>query len=328
MIANVMEYFTFVVIPCDPGKPMEEVRHPCNTLLENDNLRDAIKLRFASSGLSAEETAAYVDGLRQQIEEREAKNGTAPGPSGMTDDVLRRLAGAVNVDTYALTVPTKTVPLAVSLYCDEKGTIKNLPINHRAIGLASGCGSADQQFRGDCFVSRYFDDDEAWLRRDFTLADCSSDAAWVVEAARGAAQRKSPAGMASLSSMYEQLGAGGSARAPPVQVDARAAETAAMEATHTCATFSWTQNAGELEVRVPVPAATRAKDVKVDVKRHSVMVQCAGQTEPPLHVAALFAPLDVAATVWTLDGAGADRCIVLSLEKATSGSAWPQLGAE
>ena len=50
---------------------------------------------------------------------------------------LRSLAGAVSVDTYALTVPSKAEPVAVSLYCDEKSHAKQLPLNERAIGLAA-----------------------------------------------------------------------------------------------------------------------------------------------------------------------------------------------
>ena len=82
-----------------------------------------------------------------------------------------------------------------SLCCDEKSHAKQLPLNERAIGLAAACGAQAQQFRGDCYVSRYFDDDDAWVRQDLTLAIGANnlfnnypDAVGIFNAATGAGQ--------------------------------------------------------------------------------------------------------------------------------------------
>ena len=190
--------FTYVLIPHEAHKPMVEYKHPKNTTLEDDDLREALKLHFSQSGtLTEDQLAAYCLSLKQQIHAKDPE-------CEVRDRDLLAVAHGVSVDTFALTVPDKQHQHAVSLYCDDKGHAKNAPVNERACGLARACGHADQQFRGDCFVSRYFDDEDAWLREDFRIEDCSSDAQWVKD--QKSISKKSPGGMASLSDMYAKLG--------------------------------------------------------------------------------------------------------------------------
>ena len=320
VVAKTMaEQYCYIRIPWDATKPMEELRHSKNTSLEDDDLREVLKYRFANTNLSASQLEGYVAGLKAQIAEK------VPDGGGLDDAQLRQLAGAVSVDTYALTVPSKENPVAVSLYCDEKSHAKQLPPNPRACGLAAACGAQSQEFRGDCYVSRYFDDDDAWLRADLPLSDCRSDAPWVAAAAEAAKKSKSPGGMASLSAMYEQLGAGGGAGgAGPLKVDAREEEKALMEAEHEAATHSWTQTEGDVEIRVPVPPGTRPKDLQVDVRRTSLKVALKADAATPLvDVATLTGAVDCDCSTWYVDGA----LLVVTLEKAT-GARWATLGDE
>ena len=141
--------FAYLHIPSDTGKPIAERRARMNTCLEDDVLREDICALLT------------------------ATHGRATG-----------------TDTFVLTLPTaKSDHLAVSLYSDGDAVNRGLPKNARASGLCAACGFPLQEFHGDVFISRYFDDDvsggEAWLRRDLTLAECSSDAAWVRAAAAG-----------------------------------------------------------------------------------------------------------------------------------------------
>ena len=310
-----MSEYTYVMIPCDTTKPMQELRHLRNTCLEDDNLREVLKLRFSNSTLTAEQLRGYVAGLKMQIEEK------MPDGGGVSEAQLRSIAGAVSVDTYALTVPSKQAPLAVSLYCDEKGHAKQLPLNSRAIGLAGACGAKSQEFRGDVFVSRYFDDDDAWVREDFTVADCSSDAAWVKAAAEAAATSKSPGGMASLSAMYDQLGAGGQGGAQPLKIDAREEERALMDVEHATDDFKWTQTDADLEIRIPVPPGTKSKDLTVNIKRNALKVALkADAANPKLDVASLKNNVDVDSSTWYIDG----DVLIVTLEKAAPGR-WDSL---
>lgn len=310
-----MTVFTYVHIPADSTKPMVELVHRRNTSLEDDDLREVLKLRFAQGGnISPEQLEMYVHGLKVQIKEKmpdfEEK--------GVTDSQLRSLAAAVSVDTFALTVPTKGQCYAVSLYCDDKGHAKQLPLNQRAIGLANATGAKSQDFRGDCFVSRYFDDDDAWVRQNFRLDDCSSDASWVKKSAATAAESKSPGGMASLSKMYDQLGAGNGDGAGPLQIDAREEEKKLLDAEHATETYAWTQTEDEIEIRVPVGADAKSRDVAVTMKRTAVRVALKAAdvgAAAPLDVPCLASPVDVDASTWYIDAG----VLVMTLEKAKSG---------
>merc|ERR1712032_264290 len=85
-----------------------------------------------------------------------------------------------SIDIFPVQVPSKDSDyLSVSCYLDDKGVGKDLPLNPRAIGIAQACGYDGQQFRGDVFFSRIFDDDDDWRRIDFHLKDCCTDAEWV-----------------------------------------------------------------------------------------------------------------------------------------------------
>ena len=126
--------------------------------------------------------------------------------------------------------------------------------------LCAACGFSSQQFHGDVFLSRYFDDDvsggDAWLRRDLTLAECSSDAPWVRAAAddngnRAGRSMSSLSGM--LSNMQTQNSGGGAAPAPaPVMIDAGGGGDAGGDdggggAPREEAGFAWTQTSDEVK---------------------------------------------------------------------------------
>ena len=294
--------FAYLHIPADTGKPIVERRARMNTCLEDDVLR--------------EEMCALLT----------AAHGRATG-----------------TDTFVLTLPTvKSDHLAVSLYSDGDAVNRGLPKNARASGLCAACGFPSQQFHGDVFISRYFDDDvsggEAWLRRDLTLAECSSDAAWVRAAAAENARRKggSPSSLSAMLSSLQASGPGGGApAAPPVRIDTMGGGgdgDGDGGAEHAAAGFTWTQTSDELEMRCPVPAATRPAHVSVRFAREKLRVAVAaapadGGDAPaaaPLVDGALHAPAEVDGCAWSLEGAGDARLLVVTIEKLTPGT-WPSL---
>lgn len=293
------EAFKYVYIPVDHTKQMVELWHPKNTNLEDDNLREKLKEHFAAAAtLSSEALASYVTSVRARMPET-------------TLDV-RRMALSISVETFPLTIPTREAPRAVSMYTDEKAAHKKLPLNERAMGLAMACG-ATQQLRGDCFVSRYFDDEDAWIREDFGLDDMSSDASWIVATAK----RRGPGGLAGLSSVYNKLGGGS-----PVKIDAAQLAKDDMEATRTHSDdVQWTQTEADVELRVALPPGTEKGAIVVASHRQSLRVAVGGNTK--LDVATLFDQIDPEATCWTIDGS----VLVITLEKAhpEHSEAWPRL---
>ncbi|RHZ26115.1 hypothetical protein DYB37_006081 [Aphanomyces astaci] len=88
------------------------------------------------------------------------------------------------VDSIPLILNTPAVKhVGVNLYVDDKGTAKNLPVNLRASAIAQACGKM-LEVRGDAFIARLFDNDDAFVRLDFTLSEINADAEWIKIAQR------------------------------------------------------------------------------------------------------------------------------------------------
>ena len=119
--------------------------------------------------------------------------------NALGDDVLDRFAESQTCDIVQLLSSTAASGwMGVNLYVDDKGVAKGSPLNARASAICGQCG-LPTEVRGDAFVAKLWDDQEGFVRHDFTLADCASDAAWVVEAQARNANRTDPqAAMARL----------------------------------------------------------------------------------------------------------------------------------
>lgn len=301
-----MSTFRYVLIPEDPAKPMVERSHPKNKCLEDDDLRDVFKAHFAG-GLSSEALDGYVSSLKSQI----------PNDTSSLD--IKKMALSISVDTFALTIPSKEMHYGVSMYTDEKASVKNLRLNDRAIGLAKAAGAA-QELRGDCFVSRYFDDDDAWLREDFTLEDCKSDAAWIVEAS-SKSRKGGAGGMASLSKLYDQMGGGGNA----TKIDAGQMKTIEMEKVRKDGDkVEWQQTSTDVEIRIRVDTGDK-KLIRVVSHRQSLTVSA---PDAVLTLPKLYTQIDPDATCWTFDKN--DKVVTVTLEKAPQdeGTVWSRLSGE
>ena len=298
-----MEEFTYVLIPADSAKPVVELRHRKNKTLEDDNLRDELTKYFVSASIiTADQTETLVESLRDQAKQP------------VDDATLRRMADVVSVDTFPLTVPTKTSPYAVSLYCDAKSVAKELRPNERADGLAAACGSPSQNFRGDVFASRYFDDDDQWIREDFRLSDLSSDADWLK-----AAKAKRPTKPGAMQDLYGQLGGDNK---QPVTIDPRTIDRENMQKSHDCGSYDWSQTSDDVEVRIKQKISSK-KDLKVHLTRSSLKVQEKDQVL--LNIPKLYGLVDAdTGANWTLD----DQHVVLTLDKfQPSQTPWPTLSS-
>ena len=196
-----MTSVTYVLIPANNDEPMQEMQLPVPEQLEENisALTTALNSYYRA-------TAGVASGAGKQklIDDMRAK-GNALG-----DDVLDRFAESQTCDIVQLLPSTAASGwMGVNLYVDDKGVAKGSPLNARASAICGQCG-LPTEVRGDAFVAKLWDDQEGFVRHDFTLADCASDAAWVVEAQARNANRTDPqAAMARLSR------AATSAAAPP-----------------------------------------------------------------------------------------------------------------
>merc|ERR1719329_897229 len=104
-----------------------------------------------------------------------AKKDVAKLKEEISSDMMKKLLTDSSLDIFPVTTPTPlTQHRAISAYVDGKGVSKNLLLNKRATSLIAECGFANQEFRGDVFISRVYDnendDDGGWRREDFTIA--------------------------------------------------------------------------------------------------------------------------------------------------------------
>ena len=98
--------------------------------------------------------------LQQQMQAQMAQKVPGFDMSQLDSGAMQQLMSMSTVDIFPVTVPTRARGwLGVNVYSDDKGVSKNLPVNQRAVHLAAACGYSGQQYRGDCFIGRVFDDE-------------------------------------------------------------------------------------------------------------------------------------------------------------------------
>ena len=93
--------------------------------------------------------------------------------------------------------------VGVTMYVDDSGSFKQLPVNARATDIAQSCGMITtastllhvslselrsffvwQQVLGDAFIGRVKENDDEFERLDFLLSDLSSASPWMHTALR------------------------------------------------------------------------------------------------------------------------------------------------
>lgn len=173
----------YCLIPADPTEPM----------LVRDFLRGDDDIGAFTKELNAhfsrEGSTADVKILEEQV------RGQMPsGGAELNQGMLEQLAQSQMVDIVPLVPGVEATDwTAVSMYVDDKGIPKGLPVNTRASALAAACGQM-VEVRGDAFISRLRDDqNDIFERLDFTLDELSGDAPWV-SIARDMSRKRSAAG--------------------------------------------------------------------------------------------------------------------------------------
>ena len=186
--------FTIVYIPHNVDERIEErvVEYDDSTIVSclTDNLKLHFKKRHTTS--SNNRLSEYMSDLKSKIKET---NPTLP-----TDALAKQMASIQLVDIVPLLQQRKENKWeCVSMYVDDNGLNKGIPMNKRAMQICMMCCAAPREIAGDVFLARAIDDNaDLYERRDFKIADLNSSAPWV-EMARGinlknvknmAAQRK------------------------------------------------------------------------------------------------------------------------------------------
>ena len=303
--------FEYVFIPADTAYPIE-ARDYDQVDLEDDTFIRMIKKYFA---MANPECGVDREMLIKQMSDHAKRDIT----ESLDAATLDRVMNMTSVDILTIALPTpENGHVGVSLYCDDKGRSKKLPLNERASGLGAACGLTGQTFHGDVFLSRMYDDGEDhWFRLSFTMADVSSNAEWVKRASEQASRRLS-SGPASLSGLAEQFMARtGNSQAPTIISETN---RSASKSTGETETYRWYQTEDDIEVTFPVDETVGKSAISVDIKQKTLKVKIG---ETVVVDGQLFEPVDSSDCTWTFSAK--DRIVQLTLVKKTGGKMWDDL---
>jgi CS domain len=248
---------------------------------------------------------------------------------GLTNDSLvdyaKKYFGGGFCNIRAVTVPTASNNnMACSMYTQMgEDTARENP---RASALIVACGgsSSSAVVRGDVFLGRVHDDETAdiWERQDFTIADADASAEWCREA-----RESGRAPSSSLQNLLQTQMGGGVGKAPPAIISDPSMNNvnsygmnggSAVQESWGC----WTQTNDEMEVKLSIAEAVKAKDCKVVFGRNKLSVSIAGNVQ---FEGTLFDPIEVDESTYTIQTEGGARELCVHLAKAHSGVTWPVL---
>ncbi|EZG82416.1 MYND finger protein [Gregarina niphandrodes] len=155
--------FSYVLIPADID---EEVLVFDFEGREGDFQRK-LKMHFSEEKLTEKQKQMLTQDLIKTAQEKIDSESKSAGRvedkfdmSSLTDQVEN------NYQIIPLTVPTKdNKHMCVNAYIDNVGRVKGKALNSRASRITS------DDIRGDCFLSRSFDDEQEFKRLDFGFDD-------------------------------------------------------------------------------------------------------------------------------------------------------------
>eukprot|EP00923_Selenidium_pygospionis_P009691 GHVN01016682.1.p1 GENE.GHVN01016682.1~~GHVN01016682.1.p1 ORF type:complete len:255 (+),score=51.85 GHVN01016682.1:121-885(+) len=154
--------FKYIFIPADPNEEVEEREFQGR---EKD-FKNLMRLHLSSTSLFNDQKNKFKQDLKREA----AKHDNQHSVKDVTDNpinenVLDNLtqASGENYQIVPLTLPSKANGFeAINCYIDNIGRVKDLHTNSRATRIAS------RNIRGDCFVSKTFDDEEEFRRIDLS----------------------------------------------------------------------------------------------------------------------------------------------------------------
>lgn len=298
--------FKYVLIPASLNDAMKEFTYEGNCTLENDTWKKTV----VSDLFSRVDAKVDKDVIISSLKKRTGNQLPFDVNEIQMED-FTRIAKTVDIDIFPVSLPHKTTGyLCVSVYLHSKGFQKSLEINKRASDLVFACGHLLEDFRGDAFFSRYYDDEDKWERLDFTLADCNSDARWVKDCKEHNAKK------VSLEKAAKKLGIKDNA----VKIHSPSLQNMKKMPEGETEAYKWIQTMDEVEITFKGGSLQKCdmklmeiilnpKDIKVDVKG-KVLLQ--GNLEH-----AIIPDL----SAWTLS----DGVLQVTLAKHCEDKAWDKL---
>lgn len=305
----------FVKIPCDESLPVTELTLPVEEDRTGDQLTSILRIYFTQGSVKIDDVK---DAAAKQFTNQEVN---------ISQKTIDKLSDVGSVEVFPLAQPNEyNQNCKVSFYLDEVGQLKKLARNRRASQFAELCGFRDVPLVGDIFIGRVGPAPETAkvrgpVNHDFTLAEFSSDAAWLKDVVRhnyeaGVAANK----VAMESDIADESG-----------VEAEVAGTEGVK---------WSETAEFVELSVVLPAEITkftAKDINVKIQSAQVSIKVKNGTAAAisrgtntagpgefltLWEGALAGKVSVDDSTWCIN----DRRVELTLEKAgNSGGLWKKL---
>jgi CS domain len=300
--------FTCVILRCSGAS--EELQLSASGGLEADELQ-----KYAKDVLfnSPHDVTANRDILEQQMKEH------GSDLAKVDEKIIQQHIGQVHVEIKTLSPPSQANGyIGVSMYCDANAALKQTSINSTATAICMKCGYTTPVL-GDVLISRVHDNEDLeWKRLDFTALDLKEDAPWLLQATL-TNQGKNMDKFSSSGAMSNMLQSS----------DVTSSHSSDVSGKDKDGLLSWKQTNEDVEVQIKIPEGYKAKDIKVVIKQSRLWVvlpQFLGdetdthpsdlrkiQTGPA--GAELFAAVDVDESSWSVDGAGANRVLNISLVK-------------
>lgn len=322
-----MSNFSYVFVPCDVSTSISARVGNKSGGLENDDVRQSAESHFA--GIVPENfQQVQEDALNAMLKEKGVTNPQ------MAKASAAGMAGAVEIVTLLLPCPDNHYT-SVSMYCDQNGKNKGLPLNQRASSIAKVCGHSGEIY-GDVFFGRCMDDEsKPWERLDFTLEDLSSDAAWVKEAQQRN-KGKSLGGYSTSGVLQSMMN---SNKTSVIDGNAPVVHPGTTQDVAETEFITWTQNKEEMEVRVKLPVSN-VKSSDLDVKIHSKTLQVLlksgqkiaettgnGNIDKIIQKGGgeLWSAVDPDCSAWTLDKTKSGEVFVVCTLAKNVEQQWPQL---
>lgn len=312
------DVITFVKIPADTSKPLEELSFPVSANQTGDALAEHLKSLFGSNAKNIDMT----------LFQKQAATQLSSTDATVSPEALAQLAQEGNVETFTLVhaLPSNHFT-GINIYLDEVGMLKRLPLNTRAGSYAARAGfNPEPQFYGDVYMGRikvqyamhsihtltccwiwltiYAKTKPALTNVSFSLGkDTSPEAPWL--------QKATVENLEYQKQLNEFTGRSELQKAVDGTDGVVKAETG----------YEWTQTDEELEVVMPLPKGVTSKDVDVKYLPKSLEVKC---KKEPLVVLPLFARVDPDGCTWTLDRDGDEMKLVITMEKSDPVT-WPRI---
>eukprot|EP00668_Euglena_longa_P001246 GGOE01001475.1.p1 GENE.GGOE01001475.1~~GGOE01001475.1.p1 ORF type:complete len:292 (+),score=50.88 GGOE01001475.1:16-891(+) len=244
---------------------------------------------------------AFADGLiiDEVVAQAHAIANLGPKKAQLLDlKALQCATASGSVETFALVRPSHGNKMCgVYLYMDEVGALKKLPINQRAVQLASTCGFDKCSFHGDVYVGRVRKDPAPAQNVDFLVQDLNSSSEWLKRAAAENIEYNME--LSRLKAAMEEKGLKADDKEGNLQGSDRQGG------------YSWLQSDDQVEVVIDIPSEVVKGDIRVKFSTSLVSVIVRGEERLWLP---LFDKVEADECTWTI----AKGKLTLTMEKATA----------